>query len=282
VAWLDLWEMMLEGDVAPAALLETGLRVVAREPDELVAQQVLGDLTELFWRYLDPGARDARAQEIERRLWSRTEAVEGASAKAAYFNAWRSTATSPAARQRMRELWSGDRVIDGLPLSERDRTELALQLAVRDVEGAQALLDRQEAEIENADRRERFAFIRQAASPDPAIRRAFFESLAEPANRAREEWVVSALSLLHHPLRAGESLEYVRPGLDLLLEVRATGDIFFPTRWVAATLSGHASPEAAAIVRAFIDDHPHFPPRLLGKLLQEADPLFRAAGAGRQ
>ena len=276
VAWLDLWEMMLEGEVAPAALMETGLRVVARESDELVAQQVLGDLTELFWRYLDPGVQRARAAELDRLLWNRIEAVEGASAKAAYFNAWRSTALTPAALQRMREVWSGERVMEGLPLSERDRTELALQLAVRDVEGAEALLDRQESQIENPDRRERFAFIRRAASPDPAVRRAFFESLSDPANRAREEWVVSALSLLHHPLRADQSLEYLRPGLDLLLEVRATGDIFFPTRWLAATLAGHSSAAAAAVVHDFIDSHPDYPPRLMGKLLQEADPLFRS------
>ncbi len=276
VAWLDLWEMMLEGAVDPAALLDTGLRIVAGESDELVAQQVLGDLSELFWRYVGPGTRSVRAAGIETLLWNRVVAVEGASAKAAYFNAWRSMATTDDAVERMREVWSGERAIEGLPLSERDRTDLALQLAVRGVDDAGAVLDRQESEIDNEDRRERFAFVRRAASPDPAVRRAFFESLADPASRAREEWVVSALSLLHHPLRADESLGYVRPGLDLLLEVRATGDIFFPTRWLAATLGGHASAEAAAIVRDFIERHPDYPPRLKGKLLQEADPLFRA------
>jgi aminopeptidase N len=276
VAWLDLWEMMLEGEVEPVALMETGLRVVARESDELVAQQVLGDLTELFWRYLDPDTRLASAARLEGLLWNRVEAADGASAKAAYFNAWRSTATTPAAVQRMREVWSGERVIDGLPLSERDRTELALQLAVRDVKDAEGLLDRQESDIDNADRRERFAFVRRAASPDPAVRRRFFASLSDRANRAREEWVVSALSLFHHPLRVDASLEHVRPALDLLLEVRATGDIFFPTRWLAATLGGHSSAAAATVVRDFIDSHPDYPPRLMAKLLQEADPLFRA------
>jgi aminopeptidase N len=72
----------------------------------------------------------------------------------------------------------------------------------------------------------------------------------------------------------------VRPGLDLLREVETTGDIFFPTRWLAATLGGHASAEAAALVRAFIDEHPDYPPRLMGKLLQQADPLFRAVELG--
>ena len=63
----------------------------------------------------------------------------------------------------------------------------------------------------------------------------------------------------------------------LLEEVKATGDIFFPTRWLSATLGGHASAEAASVVRGFLREHPEYPPRLLGKILQEADPLFRAA-----
>ena len=88
--------------------------------------------------------------------------------------------------------------------------------------------------------------------------------------------MVAALEYLHHPLRAETSLGYVGPALELLEEIRATGDIFFPTRWLAATLSGHASPEAAAVVSRFLEAHPELPPRLREKVLQEADPLFRA------
>ncbi len=281
VAWLDLWELMLERAAPPAAMLDLAIRTVAVEPDELVAQQVLADLAELFWRYLPAGDRAAAAPRVEGALWGRVEAVESASLKAAYFNAWRSTATTPGAIDRMHDVWSGERVIEGLTLSEQDRTTLALQLAVRGVEDAEEILDAQESAIENPDRRERFAFVRRAASSDAEVRRDLFESLAHAENRAREEWVVSALRYLHHPLRADASLPYLRPGLDLLLDVKDTGDIFFPTRWLAATLSGHASPEAAAIVRAFIDQHPHYPPRLLAKLLQETDPLFRAVAPGR-
>ncbi|MFW6331338.1 MAG: M1 family aminopeptidase, partial [Gemmatimonadota bacterium] len=275
-AWLDLWEMMLAGEVEPAALLELGTRVVAEEPDELVAQQVLDDLGDLFWRYLPETTREAAGPRLENVLWSRLEAVEGTSRKAAYFHAWRSVAITPAAVSRMQAVWAEELEVEGLPLSERDRTTLALHLAVRGAADAEAILDAQEAAIENPDRRERFAFVRRAVAADPAERDRFFASLAERENRSREEWVVTGLSLLHHPLRAERSVRYVRPSLDLLLEVKETGDIFFPTRWLAATLGGHSSPEAAAIVRRFMAEHPDYPPRLMGKLLQEADPLFRA------
>jgi aminopeptidase N len=70
----------------------------------------------------------------------------------------------------------------------------------------------------------------------------------------------------------------VRPALDLLLEIRQTGDIFFPARWMDATLSGHRSPEVAAEVRAFLESHPDYPQRLRWTILTAADELFRVTG----
>jgi aminopeptidase N len=275
-AWLDLWELMLEGRIPSAEMLELAIRMVAAEEDELLAQTVLDDLGELFWRYAPPALREASTERVERLIWERMLDATTASRKAAYFNAWRNVASTPAAVERMRAVWSGQERIEELPLSEEDRTALALHLAVRTAPGWAEILDQQEAAIENPDRRERFAFIRRAASGNHAVRDSFFVALSEPEGRAREEWVVTALSLLHHPARASASLAYVRPGLEMLSEIQATGDIFFPGRWLAATLSGHASDEAAAVVRAYIRDHPDLPPRLLNKLLQEADPLFRS------
>ncbi|NIP82937.1 MAG: hypothetical protein GWM90_28410 [Gemmatimonadetes bacterium] len=276
-AWLDLRELMLEGGVAPVAMLDLAGELVAREEDELLVQQVLDDLVELYWRYVPRDARAERAGRLEARLWTRLREATTSSRKAAYFNAWRSIATSPAALDRMTAIWEGELEVEGLPLSERDRTTLALHLAVRGVPGAESILDRQAAAIDNPDRRERFEFIRPAVSADAAVRDSFFDALGRAENRGREEWVVTALSYLHHPVRARESVHYLRPALELLPEIRATGDIFFPTRWLDATLSGHASDEAAAVVRGYIEDTPDLPPRLLGKLQQEADPLFRAA-----
>jgi asparagine synthetase B (glutamine-hydrolysing) len=102
-----------------------------------------------------------------------------------------------------------------------------------------------------------------------------FAGFHEPGMRAREPWVLEAVGLLNHPLRAAESLRYVEPGLRLLPELQRTGDIFFPKRWMEAVLSGHNTHEAADIVRTFLADHPHYPDRLRRVILQAADPLFR-------
>ena len=107
-------------------------------------------------------------------------------------------------------------------------------------------------------------------------------SLADVANRRREPWVLEGLRYLHHPLRADASEKYLEPSLLLVREIQRTGDIFFPKRWMDATLSGYQSASAAATVREFVDGlPPEYPERLRRIILSSADDLFRASRIGR-
>jgi aminopeptidase N len=186
-------------------------------------------------------------------------------------------AVTPAAVARMRRLWEGEEELPGLPLSENDQTALATGLALREVDDWSRILDEQEGRIENPDRKARFQFVRPSLDADPEVRAAFFRSLADPANRAREPWVLSGVSNLHHPLRAETALPFIRPALEMTEEIQRTGDIFFPGNWLGATLGGHGEVEAAEMVRAFLDERPDLPPRLRAKILQSADGVWRAA-----
>jgi aminopeptidase N len=125
--------------------------------------------------------------------------------------------------------------------------------------------------------------VMPALSADPKERDAWFRSLADVKNRRREPWVLEGLTYLHHPLRARASTGYVAPSLDMLWEIQKTGDIFFPKRWLDATLGGHNSPEVATMVRQFLDSRPpNYPRRLKNITLQSADELFRAELAQKQ
>jgi aminopeptidase N len=63
----------------------------------------------------------------------------------------------------------------------------------------------------------------------------------------------------------------------MLREIQRTGDIFFPKRWMDATLWGHSSQSAASNVRAFLLSMPAaYPPRLRMTIESSADELFRA------
>ena len=278
VAWISLWESLIEGEVDPEALVDLARRALPAEPDEQNVSRILGYLHAAYWRHLPPHRRAALAPDLEALLWDRIAAAGGRrSLAAAYFRAYRDLASSPGALARLERIWNEEEEVPGVPLSARDLTALARALAVRGVPRSAEILAAQHDRIDNPDRRAAFAFVVPALAADPAERDAFFASLGEPANRSREPWVLTALGFLHHPLRARESERYIRPSLDLLEEIQRTGDIFFPERWLHATLGGHQSASAAALVDNYLADRPDLAPRLRAKVLQAADGLWRAA-----
>ena len=109
------------------------------------------------------------------------------------------------------------------------------------------------------------------------MRDAFFKSLQAEENRQTERWVSDAVANLHQPSRVTQSEKYLLPSLELLQEIQMTGDIFFPSEWLQATLYSHQCATAAATVRQFLARRPDYNPQLRMKILQAADGLFRAA-----
>ena len=277
IGWVSLWESLLEGEVEPEALVDLAQRALLAETDEQNVSRILGYLTTAYWRYLLPERRAQLAPEIESLLWRGTTAAGTRSLAAAWFAAYRNVALSAEAVARLERIWRQEEEVPGVPLAERDFTALAQGLAVRSVPAGAEILVEQLDRIDNPDRRAAFEFVMPALSPDQEVRDAFFDSLRDPVNRAREPWVLRALGLLHHPLRARDSEVYIRPSLDLLEEIQRTGDIFFPLSWLQTALDGHQTAAAAATVEQFLADRPDLGPRLRAKVLQAADSLLRAA-----
>ena len=278
IAWVTLWDAVLEGEVEPTVWMDLLLRGLETETVEQNVQRILGYLGASFWRLSSQAERLELAANLETSLWSGLESAGSPTLAGTYFRAWRSIVLSDEGVERLRRIWDESIEVPGVALSERDYTSLAEALAVRDVSGLEEILIRQTERIANPDRKARFEFIRPALSRDPGVRSAFFAQLADPASREREPWVLSGLAALHHPLRSDHSVQFILPSLALVEEIQQTGDIFFPKGWLDATLGGHNSREAARIVQAFLAGlGPEYPPRLRGKIQQSADMLFRAA-----
>jgi aminopeptidase N len=278
-AWMTLWDQMLDGRAPASALLDLALRVVQAESDEQTVQRVLDDATRLYWIFVEPAERERVTPRLERTLRAGLDRASSASLKSAWFTALRNVARSPDVLAWLERVWNRQETVPGLPLAEPDEIALAMELAVRGGPRAEDIFDRQIARTMNPDRKARLAFVRPALSADDAVRDRFFASLADPANRRHEPWVLEAVSYLHHPLRAGSAEKYIPASLTLLREIQRTGDIFFPKRWMDATLGGHRSAAAAGAVRAFVDAlPPGYPDRLRRVILSSADDLFRVAG----
>ena len=285
--WITLWDELLNGRVDPRELIEAAMRALPREDTEQNVQLISSYLDETFWRFIGPNTRRQLAPSLERTLRAGLARASSSSLKSTYFSAFRSIVTTPDGVSFLERVWRREEKVPGLTLAEPDEASMALELAVRSVPGAQAILETQRARFQNPDRKARFEFVMPALSADRATRDAFFKSLADVRNRRREPWVTEGLRFLNHPLRSAEAVTYVRPGLDLLQEIQQTGDIFFPKSWMDALLGGHSSRDAVNIVREFLDQHPQadpaaptldpvYPVRLRRIILQSADDLFRA------
>lgn len=276
-AYINLYENMLSGRYfTPAQLTANYLSLLPAEPDELNLKLLTGQLGTLFWQYTPPAQREALAVVLEGVLWGTLQAQTNANKKKVLFRGYQSVALSAAAQERLYTIWKEQRAPQGITLTEDDYTTLALALAVRNYP-APGVLAEQLSRIQNADRRKRLQFMMPALSAEVAQRDAFFASLKKIENREREAYVTAALGYLHHPLRAASSARYLPESLELLEEIQRTGDIFFPTTWLTATLGYYQSPEVAALVRDFLRQRPAYNPRLKAKLLQAADGTFRAS-----
>ncbi|MBA2305003.1 MAG: hypothetical protein H0W08_20560 [Acidobacteria bacterium] len=282
VASVTLWEEMLDGRVPPAAMLEALMRSLPVERNELTVQRMLGYTQQVYWRWIPAQDRIELASTVEGLLQSGLGAAKTSSLKSAWFNALRDIATTSNTMAWLERVWQKTDAVSGLVLAEPDYITLAQELAVRGVPNAETILEAQIGRTENPDRKARMVFVRPALSADQSTRNGFFATLQDPVNRRREAWVLEGIAYLHHPLRAAASARYVRPSLDLLRDIQRTGDIFFPKRWMDATLGGHTAPAVAQTVDAFVKGLPvDYPDRLRRIIRSSADDLFRVTRTGR-
>jgi aminopeptidase N len=251
------------------------MKALAIEKDEQLIQLFLSQISTTYWQFHNADSRMLISKDLEDCLIKLIEDTHEIGLKKSYYNSLKSIALSGDVLNMLFKVWEKEQHFKGIELSENDRTELAYQLALKLEDKSDSILKTQLDRIRNADRKLKMEFIIPALSKNQQVRDAFFESLSLVENRAQEPWVGTALRFLHHPLRAEKSIKYIKPSLDLLYEIKITGDIFFPKSWLDATFWGHQSKEANAIVDQFLASNPNYHEDLKLKILQSTDFLKR-------
>lgn len=276
-SWLNLYENVIDGKaVSPQRWLQLAMTGMRQEKEELITQLLLNELQSIYWVYLTPAQRTAESDRLEATLQQLQQQAAQPNLKKLFFKSWMRMALSAGARETIYRTWKHQEPPAGVKLSDDDYAELAAELAIRQHPDAAAILEEQAGRISNPDKKMRWAFLQPSLAQDQATRDKFFESLKLLDNRRKEAWVNTAVGYLHHPLRTDSAVKYIRPSLELLQEIQQTGDIFFPANFLAATLGVHQSAAAEKEVKDFLAAYPDYNPRLKNKLLQAADPLFRA------
>ena len=275
-AYINLFEKTLNNDVSPIVAFNLFKRAILEEQEEVLVRLVSGKLQSIFWTYLTQRQREGVQETLETDISSRLEGTESSGIKKSLFGLYRSIAYSNKGQDFLYTIWNKTKTISNLKLNKDDYTNLASTLALYNHPETQNILKTAEAEITNQDKLERFQFLLPSLSDNEATRDKLFESFKDADNRAKESWVLRALGNIHHPLRQASSQKHLKTSLELLEEIQLTGDIFFPKRWLSSTIGRYNSAYAKEVIETFLNENPDFSPILKNKLLQAADPIFRA------
>ncbi|UZD22241.1 M1 family metallopeptidase [Algoriphagus halophytocola] len=274
-SYINLYENTLSGNIAPILAFETFQKGIAAEQNEILARLISGELNSIFWNYLTKEQRKQVLPALEKQLWNQLHQDLPTNLKKTIFALYSGIAYSPAGQERLYKVWKKGHKIKDLKLNPDNFTSLAMDLALYGHSKSDEILTEERSRISNPDKLARFDFLLPALSQNEGERATLFQSFARASMREKESWVLSACGYIHHPLRQEAAIVYLPLALQLLEDIQKTGDIFFPKRWIAATLGQYSSPEAAKILAAFWKSNPDYNPILKNKILQATDDLMR-------
>ncbi len=272
---LNMHENFLNGNVDVHLYFDFVLDAIWYETNQQLQNYLLSNLEQIclnFLRYEEEPLYSGKAGYI---LWNNLHKDE-IKAKELFFETWIKLTRGPESLSQMIQIYEKELLIPGFNLSESNRIQLALEIAMRSPERSDILqkeLNRQE----NPDRKRQLEFIKPAASQNKKERDEFFRKLKKPENRNPEPWVLDALYFLHHPLHEGQGRDYIAESLVLLEEIQRTGDIFFPQNWLQSTLRNYNDSEVAEMIRDYLNENTELSENLRLKVYQASDIVFRAS-----
>ena len=276
-SYINLYENVLSGNIHPLSAFEVLVEGISMEKEELILNNMVGELSSIFWNFTPLEERDKLGVKLEDLLVKRLKAPDlPASLKKTLFNFLEGIAYSEKGKALLHRIWSKSLSFENLNLNEEDYTGLACTLSVFNHPDSEAILKKAMEAISNPDRKERIQFLLPSLSNNEKERDDFMVSLANAKNREKESWVLSALYNIHHPLRQESAKKHLKMCLSLVEEIQKTGDIFFPSAWLEASIGNYTSEYAYSALEQFLNEHPKFPLVLKNKLLQATDNIYRA------
>ncbi len=276
--WGSLWESVREAELAPADYLELGIRLVARERDEVTAQAILGRLQTAFNRYLSDEQRREIAPHLEEMVFDGMMRAPTLGLRITYFRAFQTIAATPAARDRLKGLLTGEIKVPGLQLRSRDRFDIITVLLARTADGGEApealaLLEKQRREDQSDDGR-RYAYAAGAARRTGDVKKSYFDAyLNDP--QLPESWIEASVNPLNTISHAELTLPLLEPALGELPKLKRARKIFFVNSWLAAFIGGQCSERALGVVQNHLQREQTLDRDLRLKVLEAADGLER-------
>lgn len=280
VSWQLLYEGVLRKKVKAEFFVKLCMKHLPQEKNNLVVNRTLSFLRTVYSIYLDEGGRQLLQEELERFCMNMIENNTGN--KKSYFNTLLAIYSSPKVGEYIKEVLSGEQVLQGVTISDNDKMNIAFNIVLRDSNIYEGMKNYITSTVKNKDLLNHFDYVLPSVSGTKQVRDSVFNALLKRENRVNEVWVEESLRWLNHPRRRMDAEEYIPRMLDKLKEIQETGDIFFPSSWLNAGLSGHTTKNACSMVNAFLEKHPNYPQNLKLKILSNSDHLRRLHAEERE
>ena len=269
-----LYDAVREAELDPAEFATFAIEMLATERDALTHAQMLGALGNTLSRYLPEERAAPLRARAERMLRGQLLAGELPGLELQVVRALAGFGHDAETLELWQVLLDGTTAVPGLAaLGTEDRFGLWTACVAAQAPGAREALA--EASRGDAPDVARSAFLARAATPDKAVKAEYFATYLDP-DGPPEQWVQGSLGGFHWPGQEALTLPYLRKALDAVERVKAERKIFFMPAWLDAFVNGHSSPEALAIVEAFLEERTDLPVDVRRKLLQSVDGLRRA------
>lgn len=275
VAWQLLYEGVLYKKVKGELFVKLCIKHLPSEKDNLIVNRTLSFLKTIYSTYLDEGGRQLLQDDLERFCMNMMRNSTEEKNRKPYFNTLLTIYASPKVSQFMTGVLKEEEIIEGVTINDLDRMNIGFNLVLRDSNVYADVKEYVASTVNNKDLLDRFAFVLPSLSGNKAVRDSVFNALLVKENRVNEVWVEGCLRWLNHPRRRMDAEEYIPKVLGTLEEIQETGDIFFPSGWLNASLSGHTSKNVYATVNTFLEKYPNYPQNLKLKILSNSDHLRR-------
>ncbi|HET9743778.1 MAG TPA: M1 family aminopeptidase [Terriglobales bacterium] len=270
--WRSLWDSVREAQFAPASYLALTQRLLPTEQNESLAQSLSAHTITALHRYVNPQKRQELLPPFETMADNGMQKASEQGLRILWFRMFRSLAETPRGRDGLKQLLSGKLAVPGVQLRPLDRWSMVTALTAFHDPDADSVLDA-EREHDHSGDALKYAYVAEAARPDAATKKKYFDDYMHNAARP-EDWVQQSLPAFNYWNQSELTAPYLRPALEALPQVKRDRKIFFVLAWLGAFLDGQQSEGSDAEVHAWLKTA-SIDPDLRLKVLQVVDELDR-------
>jgi aminopeptidase N len=271
--WGSLWESVHNAEMDPKEYVELAQKSLPAERDEALTASILGHVDTALHKYVSAETRQREAAAFAAMATDRMVNDSDKDLRIVWFRALSGFAESAEGRAAVKGLLAGKVTVPGVTLRQQDRWRLVTVLiAFGDPEADQFLADEQKRDASGEGLK--FAWIAQAARPDAATKKKYFDEYLHNPQRL-EDWIEGSLGAFNEWNQTALTEAYLQPALDALGQIKRTRKIFFLGDWLGSFIGGQDSVRADAVVHEYLKQQAGMDKDLRLKILQVVDELDR-------